>query len=160
MCATFQEIMSGNLLWNDGMTEWRNDKRNTICPRPFHGRGIKIKSNGNWEIQTSFWNNQRLTLGVNCFWHLERDFIKWYRFKKERSLKRFYFQWRPKVRTDMLNVVKHIQIRISIIRENFMTLSFTISEKIKKQFLNFSTHISSPEVTFFSKLSDRYSRYF
>jgi hypothetical protein len=38
-------IMNGNHLWNDGMTEWRNDgmsKGNTICPRPFHGGGIKI----------------------------------------------------------------------------------------------------------------------
>jgi hypothetical protein len=29
--------MKGNHLWNDGMT-----KGNTICPRPFHGGGIKI----------------------------------------------------------------------------------------------------------------------
>jgi hypothetical protein len=36
MCATVQEIMNGNHLWNDGMT-----KGNTICPRPFHSRGIK-----------------------------------------------------------------------------------------------------------------------
>jgi hypothetical protein len=36
MCATVQEIMNGNHLWNDGMT-----KGNTICPRPFHGGGIK-----------------------------------------------------------------------------------------------------------------------
>jgi hypothetical protein len=38
MCATVQEIMNGNHLWNDGMT-----KGNTICSRPFHGGGIKIK---------------------------------------------------------------------------------------------------------------------
>jgi hypothetical protein len=37
MSATVQEIMNGNHLWNDGMT-----KGNTICPRPFHGGGIKI----------------------------------------------------------------------------------------------------------------------
>jgi hypothetical protein len=37
MCATVQEIMNGNHLWNDGMT-----KGNTICPRPFYGGGIKI----------------------------------------------------------------------------------------------------------------------
>jgi hypothetical protein len=37
MCAPVQEIMNGNHLWNDGMT-----KGNTICPRPFHGGGIKI----------------------------------------------------------------------------------------------------------------------
>jgi hypothetical protein len=37
MCATVKEIMNGNHLWNDGMT-----KGNTICPRPFHGGGIKI----------------------------------------------------------------------------------------------------------------------
>jgi hypothetical protein len=36
MSATVQEIMNGNHLWNDGMT-----KGNTICPRPFHGGGIK-----------------------------------------------------------------------------------------------------------------------
>jgi hypothetical protein len=30
MCATVQEIMNGNQLWNDGMT-----KGNTICPRHF-----------------------------------------------------------------------------------------------------------------------------
>jgi hypothetical protein len=36
MCATIQEIMNGNHLWNDRMT-----KGNTICPRPFHGGGIK-----------------------------------------------------------------------------------------------------------------------
>jgi hypothetical protein len=29
--------MNGNHLWNDRMT-----KGNTICPRPFHGGGIKI----------------------------------------------------------------------------------------------------------------------
>jgi hypothetical protein len=40
MCATVQEIMNGNQLWNDGMT-----KGNTICPRPFHGGGIKRKNN-------------------------------------------------------------------------------------------------------------------
>jgi hypothetical protein len=39
MCATVQEIMNRNhqWLWSDGMT-----KGNTICPRPFHGGGIKI----------------------------------------------------------------------------------------------------------------------
>jgi hypothetical protein len=37
MCATVQEIMNGNHLWNNGMT-----KGNTICPCPFHGGGIKI----------------------------------------------------------------------------------------------------------------------
>jgi hypothetical protein len=36
MCATVQEIMNGNHLWNDRMT-----KGNTICPRPFHGGGIR-----------------------------------------------------------------------------------------------------------------------
>jgi hypothetical protein len=42
MCATVQEIMNGNHLWNDGMT-----KGNTICPRLFHGGGIKmIKTRG------------------------------------------------------------------------------------------------------------------
>jgi hypothetical protein len=40
MCATVQKIMNGNHLWNDGMT-----KGNTICPRPFHGGGIKIFEN-------------------------------------------------------------------------------------------------------------------
>jgi hypothetical protein len=40
MYATVPEIMNGNQFmewWNDGMT-----KGNTICPRPFHGGGIKI----------------------------------------------------------------------------------------------------------------------
>jgi hypothetical protein len=39
MCTTVQEIMNGNHLWNDRMT-----KGNTICPRPFHGGGIKRKA--------------------------------------------------------------------------------------------------------------------
>jgi hypothetical protein len=37
MCATVQEIMNRNHLWNDGLM-----KGNTICPQPFHGGGIKI----------------------------------------------------------------------------------------------------------------------
>ena len=37
MCATVQEIMNGNQLWHDRMTNG-----NTICPWPFHGEGIKI----------------------------------------------------------------------------------------------------------------------
>jgi hypothetical protein len=40
MCATVQEIMNGNHLWNDGMT-----KGNTICPQPFHGGDIKSIKN-------------------------------------------------------------------------------------------------------------------
>jgi hypothetical protein len=39
MSTTVQEIMNRNYSWNDGM---KNDRKgNTICPRPFHGRGIK-----------------------------------------------------------------------------------------------------------------------
>jgi hypothetical protein len=40
MCATVQEIMNGNHLWNDGMM-----KGNTICPQLFHGGGIKKAEN-------------------------------------------------------------------------------------------------------------------
>jgi hypothetical protein len=47
MYATVQEIMNGNNLWNDGMT-----KGNTICPRPFHGGGIK-KENPNIKKRTN-----------------------------------------------------------------------------------------------------------
>jgi hypothetical protein len=50
---------------------------------------------------------------------------------------------------DMLNPVTHTPNEKSIIPENVMALSFTVSEKMEKQFLNFSTHISSPGVTFF-----------
>jgi hypothetical protein len=60
MCATVQEIMNGNHLWNDGMT-----KGNTTCPQPFHGGGIKIakfkKTNDRLTCMYTLTTSDRLT---------------------------------------------------------------------------------------------------
>jgi hypothetical protein len=61
MCATVQEIMNENHLWNDVMT-----KGNTTCPQPFHGRGIKRIS---W---TKSWMSNAMGVNIDFFPQLSR----------------------------------------------------------------------------------------
>jgi hypothetical protein len=54
----------------------------------------------------------------------------------------------------MVNPQLHTPIERSIIPENFMTLSFTVSEKMEKQFWISLLRISKPEVTFEKEWKD------
>jgi hypothetical protein len=96
---------------------------------------ILFEITGSWRFNYRwdqlYWILENITNDVVCvlIWKIKFENFDFF----------FHLRWWPEVTADMTNPPLHTLIEISIISENFMALSFIISEKMEKQVLNLWT---------------------